>query len=462
VRLRPAAGAPDALYRTPEPGPIGAPAWTGGAGPVVTTATYLGGPGADEAAAVAISREGRIVVGGRFGTLAPGPRERPLLGAGPGAILVLPADGARVLAVTRLGADVRDLEMDPATGRVAVAGDFGVALVDPFSEGEALVFHERAGSSVARVSIGESGTVAALDGEGHVRVLGPDGTPLARFWPGPGVATDLAVDDGHGQIVVAGFNEQPVPGRCSAPLPVAFLRSFDRRGAPRWRAWDYPPAAVVELGSRRCAHSRLQRVVLGADRRLYAAGDSYGGDTPFALDPQDPARLARNVGHDAYTSPLGGVSHRAPMGYLARLAPDTGALEVGQFLLGRGAGGQATGLVIRSLAADEQGNVLVGGSMSCCLPGRAGLRFAGVSLGLSRSEGFVAMVEASFGGRAFWTSWTGTASSGARAVALADGTAAVVSSPPAARAGRLITANALAPAPLGARDAWLAVLRVRP
>jgi hypothetical protein len=287
------------------------------------------------------------------------------------------------------------------------------------------------------------------------------GDPVGQFSSGTGTARDLAIDEATRAVFVAGYTEGPVPGACSAPVPVAYLRSFTWDGRARFRAWDLAPTDVVRRpGVRRCAHTRGTRVVVGRDGKVYFAGESYGGDTPFALDPLDPDKLAANIGYDAHTSPPG-TSSRTGIGYVARLAAEDGALEVGQFLLGRAPDGAGGSLEILALAADEQGRVLVGGTQGCCMPAERGaLRFAGAPVVSTRSGGFALLIESSFRARGFWTSWTDGAAATARAVALGDGFAAVVATQAARFEGkRLLTTRALAPAPLGGDDAWFALWR---
>jgi hypothetical protein len=337
----------------------------------------------------------------------------------------LSPDAQQLLLVTPMPGEVHDLDLDRARERVVVVGPFGVSVID--MESGALIFaHALAGAR--RVAVGSAGSVAVL-ASGEVHVFAPDGTARGRFGTGAGTARDLVVDDATGAIAVGGDLESEVPSRCSAPLPVAFVRAFDHAGQVRWRAWDFPAERVVELGGRRCAHSRVRRLALGRDDKLYVAGDSYGGDTPFALDPADPTRLAANVGYDAYTTPLG-VSRREPIGYLARLHLQTGRGEVGQFLLGRNGAGQASSVSIRALAADRDGRVLIAGRTACCLS----LEARQVAVGAARPHGFVALIAPSFRERRSWTSATST-------VALSDDVAAV---PPESG--------------LGEPAAWLALL----
>jgi hypothetical protein len=448
----------------PAAAPATAPATTlclpdADATPTLCTATYLGDASDDEAVGVVLQPGGAVVVAGHFpGAL---PDEQPATGGrARGALVRLGDHGRRVVAATRLARTLRDVDVDRGSGDVLVATDVGVARVA--ADLSMLVFHTGIpGGGAARVAVGEAGTIAALDRRGAVHVFSARGERLETFAPGAGTARDLAVDDRNGAILVAGFIVHEGGSACTKPVPVPFLRSFDHDGALRWRAWDRSVDEVLRHGSRRCAHSRATLVTVGADGKLYLAGDSYGGDTPFALDPRDPGRLAPNVGFDPWSSPVASDS-KAGIGYVARLTPDSGALEVGQFLLTRGPSGAGAPLSITALSADGDGSVLVAGRADCCLPDRATLRFAGQALGAPRPEGWMAILPPDLRGRTLWTTWTGAGVASATGAFLADGTAAVVASQPARTSPLgVLTKDALSPERPGGADAWLGVWRMQ-
>lgn len=429
--------------------------------PSVCSATYLGGPNADRAAAIDFARDGTVLLGGVITGELPGATEQTRGEGGPGAIVRLSPDGGRALGVLRLGREVRDLEVDRQTGRVVATGDFGL-VVATADLATVLFHHPLPPTGGMRASIGAGGATAVVDGDGNVHTFGPDGAVVAIWTQRDGNVRDIAIHPGTRSVFVAGFTEGQSPG-CDVPVPTAFLRAFGYDGGLRWRNYDWSAGHVaVEGDRRRCRHTRANLVVLGRDGKLYMAGESYGGDTPFARDPRDLRRPAPNLAQDPNTDPAR-TSHRTGIGYLARFAPDTGAIEAGQFLLTRRPDGSGGSLEIEALDVDERGHVLLGGNAACCLPGRDRLTFAGERLEAhGRSEGWMALLPPTWQGRTFWTTWSKTGAAAAKALALVDGRGALAANLYDRNPARtLVIKDALMPERPGGADIYLGVFRVR-
>ena len=105
----------------------------------VCAASYLSGRGAEAAATVDFESDRTIVIAGSDDGVDFGKTPVSLLGGGTGTLVRLRADGHAVLSLTRIGQGLVDMEVDVATGRIAVAGPpFGVASLQP--DGSAVVW----------------------------------------------------------------------------------------------------------------------------------------------------------------------------------------------------------------------------------------------------------------------------------------------------------------------------------
>lgn len=416
----------------------------------VLAATYLGGAGADNLAAVDVAPNGEVVAGGVLPGVTLGATPTTLLGGGNGAVVRLSSDGRRVVSVTRIGATVTDLEVD-AAGRIAVCGAFGVALLDG-SAGAAL--WSATPGSVSRCAVGGNGTVAALVGNA-VFVYGADGAILGNWTVGGNAHNDLAVDSGTQSVIVTGYTQT------SADLQVAFVRSWGYNGGARWTSYGFSDAAVKAQNI--LADTRGERVAIGRDGKLYFAGSINGGTgaSIFARDPKNVAlRLGsdRNVQTDSYNTATNTGSIK--MTWFGRYNPATGDLERGSSLLTRLSSGRGNSITPRAIAADESGNVLLAGDTACCLPSREARQIGGVAVGpYSGGEAYLAVLRSDFRERLVWTPFAGSSGAGgspAAGVAVRGGTAALGIT---LNNGSLITANAIQPTPGTLPDGYIAVWR---
>ncbi|HEU4324716.1 MAG TPA: hypothetical protein VFS21_16345 [Roseiflexaceae bacterium] len=430
---------------------------------LVSTATFLGGSGADAGAAVDVAPDGAVVLGGSFpsftfpGVLTP----TVVAGATSGAVLRLERGGGAILSATRIGAEVRDLEVS-AAGLIAVCGDFGVATL-PASGGTPL--WSEGARPVARCAIGPDGTVAALAGT-TVSVYSAAGQQRGSWSLGVSAASDIALDPASGTVVVTGY-KQDDGGNC-AQLQITFLRGYSPSGQLAWASYDWDKSQVGAANV--CADTRGERVAIGRDGKLYFAGTINGGTgaSIFARDPQDlGTRLdgGRNVVSDAYNNATNTGSVK--MTWFGRYSPTTGALEQGSSLLTRLSSGRGNSIAPTGITADEQGRVYLAGGTACCLPNRDRLTVGGVAVGAYASdEAYLVMLTPDLRTRLHWTPLAGPspASAGgspATGIAVRNGVAAVslTFSPSAGRG--LITVRPLQPAPGGGTDAYLAVWPAR-
>ncbi|MEZ4311828.1 MAG: hypothetical protein R3F14_27675, partial [Polyangiaceae bacterium] len=255
-------------------------------------------------------------------------------------------------------------------------------------------------------------------------------------------------------------------GAPCSQLQIPFIRAFGYDGAPKWKAYDWNKAEAGGVSD--CADSRGYALGMGRDGKLYFAGESHGGNTVFRHGPTDISINAPVVKSDPYNDPYN-LNGAAPIGFYARFDPATGAIEQGQFVCTRLSGGKGNAARPRAIAADEAGNVIVGGASACCIEGGDTKTVNGVpAMPAYAGGGFVLVVSADFKERLAWTAFNGPSGSGANGVAVAAAKSALVmvsqqAVDPAKNTSTgeipLITVEALQPEPGGgASDAWITVM----
>jgi hypothetical protein len=392
-------------------GPSHCPAFTPGNNLAVCTSTYLTGAGEDKAGGVAIANDGAILYVGTLATAYPGAKTVDLPGGNAG-LLRLTTDGRKVQSVARLGATATDIDIQLRSGHMAVAGDFGVQVLNPSGDGSLFAWKEMPTSKVAA---GSDGTFIALSGK-TIIVLDNQGTEKTRF----DVATnrevnDIAIDGQNKLIFATGFKQDD--GAPCTQLQIPFVRAYDYAGTLKWKNYDW---ARTEVGSE-CADSRGIALGFGADGQLYYVGESHGGNTVHRRMPRDIATFAPNVKTDGYNDAYN-MNGAAPVGYVARLAPSTGDIAAGQIFLTRLPNGKGNAARPNAVAANEQGTVLIGGSAACCIE-NATMRTvngqAAMPEGTYAGGGFAMILQADFKQRLAWTTWNGAKGGGATPVGVA-------------------------------------------
>jgi len=446
------------------PGTIGAgpkdcPAFTPGNNLSVCAATYVTGPGEDKAGGIAIANDGAILYVGSLAEDYPGATTTGLPGGSAG-LLRLTADGQKVQTVARLGSTATDIDIQPRSGHMVVAGDFGVQVLNPTADGS--LFHWKE-MPTRKVAAGSDGIIVALSGKTIV-VLDNLGKEKARF----DVSTnrevnDIAIDGQNRLIFATGFKQDD--GAPCTQLQIPFVRAYDYTGALKWKAYDW---SRTEVGSE-CADSRGIALALGADGQLYYAGESHGGNTVHRRMPRDITVFAPNVKTDAYNDAYN-MNGAAPVGYVARLSPTTGDVTMGQIFLTRLSNGKGNAARPNVVAANEAGTVLIGGSAACCIENAAMRTVNGqpaMPEGTYAGGGFALVLQTDFKKRLAWTTWNGAKGGGATpaGVAARGGTMAIVMQHAPTNDGKaqptsaapLITDNALATDHGGTTDAFVSV-----
>ncbi len=426
-------------------------------------ATYLGGPGPDQANAVAVGADGSIVVGGSiagndFGLaalrLTDADAEPGATLEGSGVIVRLDPSVRVVESMTRFETAIVDLDVGSG-GDIAIGGAFGIARLD--ASAGSLRWMQKWDAPADRVSLGDDGVLGALSGK-TVRLFDERGASLGTVVLTDDVVEDIVVDGASQSFVVTGSNPGGGAG-CATRL--AFVRSYSYAGQIKWDDYAFQATDIAP----HCSSTAGRRVAMGGDGKLYFGGESTGGDTIFAWDPTDITTRAPLVAGDSYSNPYN--AGRAQIVFVARLAAATGALESGTQMVARAVEGEAgpslaASLTLRALAADREGNVLLGGTSECCIEHRDQLSIAGQPVGpfpAAGAEGYALLLSNDFATRRLWTTFTRSHGAPTAAVALSNATGALVANVPAG--STLVTSHALQPDPAGGAEAFVASWKTR-
>ncbi len=409
----------------------------------VATATHLGGAEADRGTAVDIGPDGTIVIAGVLPDYAPTVDVTILLNGTSGAVMRFDRTGQSLIAFTRIGASVNDLEISP-DGMIIVCGDFGLAALDATASD---VLWSAAPGVGKRCAVGEDGTAAVLVG-GTAYAYDAEGAPLGNWAVAGSAQNDIAVDGRNKLVIATGFTQ------VASKLQHPFIRGYNYSGELRWRSYDFP-AQVGNL----TADTRGERIALGRDGKLYFTGSINGGTgvSVFSRDPQDANRSAnaRTVQTDNYTRPtnVGNVK----MLWFGRFNPADGALELGQSVLTRRDNGQGNSIGGEAITADADGTVYIAGSASSAIADRDEVTISGAPIGAYGSfDAYVLVVSPDFTQRKHWVAFAGPTGGrgGVNGVAVRNGAAALAAT---LNAGAFITRNAVQAVPGGDTEAYLAV-----
>jgi hypothetical protein len=360
-------------------------------------ASYLAGPGIDDIVAVAISPAANIILAGRLDGVTYGGTQNTLI-EGPASVLILPPDGKPFLAHSRVGKKLSDMAVSPGAGRIAIAGSLGVAVLE--SDGSVFLWHDSLPLNASRVAIGHDGQVALLDGK-RLSLYSEEGRRTARLDLDHKVVTDVEIDSDSGLVFVTGFND--VRDRNGIRVQSAFVEAYDGELKPVWKNWSY---RGNELGSR-VADTHGLRLTIGGDGELYFLGEAAGGDNQFIKDPHIPMKEGRIVMTDSYNSPVS--DRRAVLPFYARLDRKTGAVKRAQFTFPRfGPEGRAlpNTFLPRAIAADELGNVYIGGLSGKGIPERERQKISGKKVGSYGGDPALLVVSADFSRRIRWTTFS--------------------------------------------------------
>lgn len=345
--------------------------------------------------AVAFDSRSRVVVAAELGQRLSD--VRIIEGESPdslGALLRFANAGRDLELVAFLDANPTALQSDPARSRLIVAAGTKISALQESDFARAWVFD--IGEQILRVDVSSSGHIAALSTTGGVWILDDEGVQLGHFaLEAESVVHDVALSPDDLVYVVGARKD--ASGMCQGDVP--FLRTYDLLGQMQARAYDY--SAVGD----NCASSSGRRVSLGGDGLVYYAGENQGGNTVHRLDPRDLSNPAPLVSFDPFTQGSGKAIER--YGFIARFAPGTLDIQLGQLLLPRDSAGVGGEFLIDEILADASGQVILSAQSGCCSEARDQVRVADQALGpFVEPEASVLVLTSDFLARRTWFSTT--------------------------------------------------------
>jgi hypothetical protein len=409
----------------------------------VSTASYLrNGVDADALNAAEIGLDGTVILAGvsersnAAGTEETlfGVRPTNLLGVDDGIIVRLDSSGRQVLTVTRIGAEVVDLELNRSNGQIVVGTDLGVSVLS--AAADRVIWHQPIGA-VKRVAIGSNGTVAVIQGT-TVKTFDILGRLVGTRTVDGAFVEDVAVDGASGLVFIAGYRNQVLP--YGLPVQVAYLDAYPLSlAALQWRNWGFNGKDLSEATA---ADTRGYRVAIGRDNRLYFLGENAGGNSIFQYDPRNQNIKRNTKQYDIYNQPVQTAS--AHFAYYAQFNPATGELFQHQVAIPRLSDGTSNTFRARAITADEHGYVYVGGTTAAAINNRDILQINGRTLApYAGGDGTILVVSPDFGTRLIWTTWSngGKHDTEITGLAAANGIATMAAT---ARSGSLVTVQPLA------------------
>jgi ribosomal protein S5 len=403
----------------------------------VNSASYLGGTGDDTAVAVEIAPNNTVLVAGTIDNR--------------GQISRLDATGQTVLATYTVGSTVTDMDVNRVTGNITAVGNDGVTTLNP--DGTVVWTAALTGPTTRRVAVAADGAIAVLETNqsynNKITVFSASGTQLGSFTlNGDKSVEDIAIDSNSGSVFLAGYRQ------AASDLQLPLFRSYDYAGSLKWSNYEFSALEAKNAGD--TADTRGLRVTMGRDGMLYYAGSLDGGTTVYRRNPRDISQnAAHNVNIDNYTNTSN--TSAGKYGYFGRFNPATGQALKGQYVVNRLSSGKGNSFNVNAIAADESGQVFIGGSAAYAVPNREALKINNTAAGnYTMGEGAVIAVSADFSSRELVAVWSGTgtvAASGVNGVAAAAGLRAIAST----TSGSMVTVNAVQSTLAGGNDAYFSV-----
>lgn len=330
--------------------------------------TYLGEAGQDNSAvAVEISPAREIVVALNLGDT--------------GQLRRYSGDGTTLLATTDLGGTVQDMDVNRATGDIAVVGSFGLRVYDAAAANPYDARSQPLGDGAKRVSISTAGQVVTAAGNA-IALWSAGGERVSSTTIADGrTVKDVAISAEQGQVYVAGFRQ----AHPQYQSPFLYAYADNDLTTLAWKAYDYWKSLVDAAQPYALnADSRIYRLAIGRDGGLYILGEAHGGTTVFKTDGTIPA--SQNGADLRYIAPVEidnwnkmHDTNSAKKAFFGRVDPASGRVTAGQFILPRwdrdgraGAGSSTRNYRVDdgSIAVDAQGNVYIGAAAGRYIKGR--------------------------------------------------------------------------------------------
>jgi hypothetical protein len=371
--------------------------------------TYLGGEADDNTVAVEVSANKSIIIAGNH-TQDDGETRM-------GQVLVYDETGKMLQRSSMLNGIVFDMDIDETVGTIAVITDKGVSVYNSdltlkWQSDMDMTGVNEEDLSTARISVGGEGTVVALVNkpisngvDNVITVFDTEGNELSTKTIPRSYATDLVVLDDNDKVFVSGFsnNTGTNSNGKSNPVQIAFVHGYDLNSADLNRTsvtWDYDADQLAETEN--MADTRIYRMDIGKDGKLYVVGESAGGNTIYRWNGLD-LETRKLVGNDPYSQAWNTGS--AHIGYVGRIDPVKGEATRGQMILARKeSDNKGNTYRARSITADEEGNVYIGGTSTCCSVARSIRHIGGEPIGEYKGgESSLIILGPNFNNRLMWT-----------------------------------------------------------
>jgi hypothetical protein len=437
---------------------------------VLKTSGFIGSADNDEVRAVVIKENNEIVLAGNFGVINSGSAPVYYLNGATasslGAIVVLKSDGQSILSVTRLATSIADMAKDENDYLYVAAPAAGAFKLSPSANN--IIWQKTYAKPVHRIDAAKKGkAVVMLANESDVDdgtltgcsmyIYDEAGNQLASMSSVAQYGADVAIDDVSETVIAVGFkNYDTYDGSANSqllPVYVPVMRGYAFNGNIKYTAYDWDKDTLsprwLNRSANNMADARLNRCTIGKDGKLYAAGQTYGGNHCFRWDPFDIMLSTPQAGGDNFhtMANTSTVTHV----FFGRYEPGTGNVLKSNNLTARLDNGKDNSIFIQNgnIDADETGRVLLTGLSAFGFP----LAIDHMP-GLYRGGAYVLMMNADMNQRIYSSRLLADGANG-RAVYVKNSEQWIV-------AGSTTTTNIYLTAPLqstknAGADGWLAV-----
>jgi hypothetical protein len=343
-------------------------------------------------------------------------------------LIVTDFQGVPVRNIRLGGEQVDDVSIEGTQQAIVAIGDFGLVKLTP--KDDKIAWQKpiaQVGNATAskgrRVASGADGTIVAMAGN-VVYTYQPNGTLIKQFAPNAqGKLEDIAYDTVSKTVIAGGWSQKD-GGGCKQ-LQVPWLKAYDLQGKLKWQAWDYSHLQSFTTESS-CADSRITRVKIGLDKKLYFAGTSDGGNSIFRIHPRDLKLRNTVIKGDPFTDTYG-MKGAKKLTFFARMNPTKGDVEQGQFYVTRLSDGSGNSIAPSDITASSNGTVYLVGSAVAFFAGRDKQVINGKAIGAYQgSDGYVLAVPSTFKGRLLMSSPHGGCNMTLNAIALGSTSASAV------------------------------------
>ncbi|MBD3321654.1 MAG: hypothetical protein GF350_11220 [Chitinivibrionales bacterium] len=345
----------------------------------VTSSTYLGGSGGNEAVVgTAIQTDGAIVLAVNLDQSSVGGKSAASLNNASsgdmGTIIRLSTDGRTVKSVVKVGPAVADMCCDGNDNIYVALVDEGAVKLNP---GASTVVWSDKSMDAHRIDAGPSGFCAVLGGKSdtdfgglhRLRIFAPDGAlTLDRAMKLRGC--DVALSEKSRSAFITGFTIEFITGH---EYHLAFYQSIAFNGAVRYTGYNWK--AEDWAGNNPYEHTRPLTCGLGDDGYLYVPHAWTGrGYNCLTTDPFDRSRTVSLYAGDDYQNlerlRQGEEGDSKKKLFVYRYEPSTGNFIAGSPFapISNSGPNMVAAPGPGAIRADSDGTVYIAGSSAAGLP----------------------------------------------------------------------------------------------